>query len=227
MLRIAVLKHHHESTPRRLVDAFTRARLDHFEVPVHQGDPLPTEGFEAVVVLGGSMGAYDTDRYPWLVAEKEYLRGLAERGVPVLGICLGSQLLADALSGKAYPAEVPEAGVLPIVHTEAGRKDPVLRHSGERVFLLHQDTFDPPPDAVLLARSELYPQAFRLGSVLGIQFHPETESEEAVRWAAGLESGHLRRAGVGLDDFTAQLRAAESDLELAAAELFDAWLAGL
>ncbi len=110
-------------------------------------------------------------------------------GVPVLGLCLGSQLMADALGGKAFLGEKPETGVVPVTLTDAGKADPVVSKTGPMVYAQHQDTFVLPPDAVLLAHTDRYPHAFRVGSGLALQFHPDADRDHGSgvgqgRWAA-------------------------------------------
>ena len=131
------------------------------------GDALPpTAGIDGVIVLGGSMGAYEVDGHPWLVDEKAWIAQVASDDVPMLGICLGAQLLADATGGRAFRSERRvEAGVYRLHPTEAGRRDAVMPHAGDAVFAVHGDTFELPPDATLLASSDDYIQAFRVGSI--------------------------------------------------------------
>jgi GMP synthase (glutamine-hydrolysing) len=220
---LAVLTHADEPLPKRLLSSFERAGASWFEVPVHHLGP-PQDGFDGLVVLGGAMGAYEIGLHPWLADEKMFLRRQVEEGVPVLGICLGSQLLAAALGGSAYLAKIPEAGVIRLDYTIQGKEHPVLGQAGERVFCLHQDTFELPPGAELLASSASYPLAFEIGSALALQFHPEVDAAQAIQWASTEEADHLRRAGVSLQRFIRELTEAEAELEAAAVRLFDAWM---
>lgn len=169
------------------------------------------------------MGAYDVDAFPWLVEEKAWLRGLVQRQVPVLGICLGSQLLADALGGRAFQGGRPEAGLVPLELTPEGRTHPVIRACGDRVFSLHQDTFELPEGATLLARNANYPQAFEFGSALAVQFHPDADADLALEWAKEIPP-FLDRAGVELGDYQAELEAAEPTLDRQSRRLFAAFL---
>jgi GMP synthase (glutamine-hydrolysing) len=217
--------YHTRQTTGRLDDALAAAGVEVARFRVGRDGSVPVDaGLDAAVILGGEMGAYEEDRHPWLAEEKVWLRKLVEDGKPVLGICLGAQMLADALGGRAYGSpEGPEVGVLPLELTPAGEDDPVLREAGKRVFELHQDTFDLPPEAVLLAESHQHPQAFRLGSALAIQFHPDGDAAQAIAWAE--EDGPLlARAGVSLEDFAAQLTEAEPELDRNSRALFRAWV---
>ena len=222
-MRVAVL-YHCEQTTHRLDDVLGEkgASVERFRMDLDQRVPADG-GFDAVVVLGGSMGAYEEDRHPWLGEEKAWLRALVDAGTPVLGICLGSQLLADVLGGRAYLAERPEAGVVPLRLTEAGSGHPVLSKAGPRVFTLHQDTFELPPGAVLLGQSDDYPQAFQLGSALAVQFHPDADHQLGVEWAKEI-APFLERAGVELVDYQSSLEEAEADLDRESRSLFRAFL---
>jgi GMP synthase (glutamine-hydrolysing) len=130
-----------------------------------------------LVILGGPMGVYEEGRYPSLGAERRLARRAVEQGLPVLGICLGAQLLASALGARVYPGPRKEIGWAPLILTEAGSADPVLGSlaTAPVVFHLHGDTFDLPEGAVHLARTTDYAmQAFRIGTrAYGLQFHLE------------------------------------------------------
>jgi GMP synthase (glutamine-hydrolysing) len=116
----------------------------------------------------------------------DLLADAAARSAPALGICLGAQLAAAALGGRAYPGPAgEELGWTKVELTEAGRADPVLGALQEpaELFEWHHDTFDPPPGATVLAGGAVYPtQAFRLGSVVAVQFHPEVDGPLLAGW---------------------------------------------
>lgn len=162
--------------------------------------PQPTT-LEGLVVMGGTMGVYEADRFPFLVAEKDLIRACVALGTPVLGVCLGSQLLAAALGAQVTKGPVMEAGEGEVTLTEAGRRDPVLGATGEATLPVvhwHQDTFPLPHGATLLASTELYAQqAFRVGTnVYGLQFHYEVDAALAAAWrprGLDLSEAHVRR----------------------------------
>ncbi|WP_214366049.1 type 1 glutamine amidotransferase [Pseudonocardia sp. H11422] len=154
-------------------------------VRVDQGEPVPAlDEVDGLVVLGGAMGAYETERYPFLRDTMRSLEQAVEREVPTLAICLGAQLLAEVTGGRAYPGHGREWGYIPVRLTDAGRADPVLHAFEGEHLSFHSDTFDPPPGSALLADSPAYPQAFRVGSALGLQFHPEMSSDGVRRLLA-------------------------------------------
>jgi GMP synthase (glutamine-hydrolysing) len=134
------------------------------------------------------MDADELDAYPHLEPTMALLRDAAARDAPTLGICLGAQLAANALGGRAYPGSAgEEVGWTKVELTAAGRADPVLGALAEpaEVFEWHHDILEPPPGAVQLARGALYEQqAFRLGSVVGVQFHPEVDAPLLAGWWA-------------------------------------------
>ncbi len=228
MARVVVIKHSCGSVGR-LAERLDSWGLEWEEANVAEGDPFPPmDAIGALVIMGGVMGAYETEGYPFLMEELALVREAAERQVPVLGICLGSQILAAALGGRAYLADRPEVGAVSVQLTEAGHRHPVVsKVAGRRVFSMHQDTFDTPPGSELLAHSNRFPQAFVKGSALGIQFHPETHNAEANEWANHDARDMLERAGKTPQEFAAEMEEAEGDLMVGAHQLFDAWIAEL
>jgi GMP synthase (glutamine-hydrolysing) len=149
------------------------------------GDFNPRD-WTALIVLGGPMSVDQTDRYPFLATELDWIRQALDAQLPLLGICLGAQLLAKALGSRVYPNGVKEIGWYPIEITAKGRNDSLFAGSQrfETVFHWHGDTFDLPTGAVLLASSEeCKHQAFRFGhNAWGLQFHLEMTGEMVDDW---------------------------------------------
>ncbi len=145
----------------------------------YRDEPLPDpRGFTGAIVLGGDMGVHETERFPHLDRVRSFMGRALHEGTPLLGICLGGQLLAQLAGGRVTsPSTHGEKGICRVELTPAGAADPLFRGVADPfvTFQLHDDSFTPPPGATLLARSPACPaQAFRLGGhAYGVQFHPE------------------------------------------------------
>jgi GMP synthase-like glutamine amidotransferase len=185
-MRLLFLQHDPLDGPGALLEWAAERGYSAAMCLVSSGDPLPgLETFDLLVSLGGPMGAYEEEKHPWLVLEKQYLRDAFAAGKKIVGLCLGCQLLADALGGKAFRHSCKEFGWQPIELTVAGRAwfemegdALVLRQHQEasfRAFQWHGDTYSLPPGAIQLARNDAAEQqAFLIGNqVLGLQFHLE------------------------------------------------------
>jgi GMP synthase-like glutamine amidotransferase len=174
----------------RLGAAIARSGLDAHEVCAWEADvaALRPSDHAAIAVMGGEMNALDDARFPYLADEAGFLRRALADDVPVLGICLGGQLLARALGAEVTVADELEGGWLPIEPVGAAHVgDPVLGHldGPTGVFVWHHDVFALPEGATLLARSEVTAnQAFRHGRAWGLQFHPEVDGDLFESWLA-------------------------------------------
>lgn len=156
-------------------------------VALYDGQPVPAAGdFDAWLVMGGPMNVDETDRYAFLGPERELLAELIAGDRPVLGICLGAQLVARAAGARVYAQRPKEIGLFTVEPTPAAAADPLfsLLTGPTEVFQWHGDTFDLPAGAVHLARSARFGhQAFRLGRrVYGVQFHIECNTDIARQW---------------------------------------------
>lgn len=144
------------------------------------------DGYGGLVILGGPMGVYDADKYPHLATETKLIQRAIDKRLVVLGICLGSQLIASALGAAVYPSGVREIGWYDVLPTPDAKMDPLFRHLGptEKVFQWHGDTFDLPKGAIHLASSPLCKhQAFRFGdTVYALQFHVEVDAAMIDSW---------------------------------------------
>ncbi|MDH4258732.1 MAG: gamma-glutamyl-gamma-aminobutyrate hydrolase family protein [Gammaproteobacteria bacterium] len=188
MPRLLVFQHVAAETAGTL-DPFLRGagfrlRYVNFE-RTPDSDPDPRR-YDGLVVLGGSMNVDQTGEFPHLLTEIEVLKEALVREMPILGICLGAQLLAAALGAPVHPAPVKEIGWYPLQSSPNAGDDALLRHvtHGQHVFQWHSYTFAVPPDAVHLASTATCAnQAFRYGSnAYGLQFHPEVDREMIARW---------------------------------------------
>lgn len=210
------------SLNRRFKEAGFRIRYVNFDrEPEARVD---VSRYHGLVVLGGPMAADQTDRYPHLAYEKTAIHAAAERGLPVLGICLGAQLIAAAFGARTLRRGASEHGWTEVRPTAAGRRDSVIRHFGnaERVYQWHFDTFSLPHAAVHLAESDACAlQAFRLyDHVYGFQFHLEADRELIERWLRAPSSGG-EGADAGKPDYR-ETMAATDRLLPRARELGDA-----
>jgi GMP synthase (glutamine-hydrolysing) len=149
------------------------------EIHAYQNHSFPSlSNFDWLIIMGGPMNIYEEDKYPWLVNEKDFVRQSIEAGKTFIGICLGAQLIADALGARVYPNSDKEIGWFPVELTPGGTASPLfgcLPHQF-KAFHWHGDTFDIPHGAVHLAKSDgCENQAFIYDDrVLGVQFHLES-----------------------------------------------------
>ena len=180
---------HEQHAPAGLFGDVVRERGDDLvEWNVSQG-PLPEDStsFDAIVVFGGSMHVDQEDKHPWLTGQQDLMRDAVDRAQPLMGVCLGSQLLARSAGAHVGPASRPEIGWFDIELTPEGEADPVIGALPGRfeAFEWHSYAFDVPPDGVLLARNPVCAQAFKVGErAWGVQFHPEVTPEMLDDWRA-------------------------------------------
>jgi GMP synthase (glutamine-hydrolysing) len=162
-------------------------RLDEWSFGWETPPPQPLDAYDAVLVFGGAMHPDQDDLHPWLRDELDWLRGLPDRQVPTLGICLGSELLAKAAGASVGRLAAPEVGWSKVQLTEAGMADPVLSALPPLFEALqwHHYGHELPDGAVALAENPASLQAFRLGEACwGVQFHPEVTEPQLGRWIA-------------------------------------------
>src|SRR3954447_21877794 len=159
------------------------------------GEAVPDlDDFDGLVVMGGPMGASDDEQHPHLRDERDLLARAVPAGRPVLGVCLGAQLLAAACGGRVFPGQAgAEIGLGIVELTDQGRADPVFGPAGWVLPVLHWhgDTYARPGGATRLAASSRYPeQAFRVGErAYGLQFHVEIDEPAAAAMEPHLPAG--------------------------------------
>jgi GMP synthase (glutamine-hydrolysing) len=192
--------------------------------PQEAPPPAALDPFAAVIALGGATNPDEDGTRSWLAAERALLRTAVEREVPVLGVCLGAELLAQALGGRAYRLPEMRVGWYPLAAGDGAAADPLapawrrLRH----VVEWHRYGFTLPPGGALLAGTPDAVQAFRFGPCAwGVQYHAEADRSLVREWASGDDAPDLREAGV-----TAAALAAAGERHGAAAEEHGTALAG-
>lgn len=164
-------------------------RLDAFDPAA---DWPSVEAIAALIVFGGEMNVDEIEAHPYLLRERRMMQDAMRAGLPVLGICLGAQMLARVLGSRVYPAPIRELGFTPLRLTAAGVEDAVLGALGANpcVFQWHEDTFELPAGATLLATGDqIVTQAFRYGPMAwGVQFHFEVNREGIEEWLRVVET---------------------------------------
>lgn len=189
-------------------------------------DPLAPD---LLVVLGGPVGVYESDAYPYLPEECRLLAARLAAGRPTLGICLGAQQIAATLGAEVVPMGHKEIGFAPVSLTAAGRRGPLRHLDGVPVLHWHGDTFGIPAGAECLASTDLCAtQAFARGdTVLALQFHPEVEVATGIeRWLTG-HAAELAAAGVDPRSLRDQARGIPAAARTAAQTMLADWLAQL
>lgn len=204
-------------------------RIHYYDVGFHELwtiDPVP---FDLLIVLGGSIGVHDQDRYPVLQEVREIVAARLAVDRPVLGICLGAQLIAQILGATVSPMGCKEIGFSSLHLTAAGRQSPLRHLEGVKVLHWHGDQFDLPEGVVALASTPLCAvQAFERGkSVLALQFHPELAPRPGLEpWLLG-HAVEIATAGFDPNLLRQQAETHGADLAVAGALLVQDWLARL
>jgi GMP synthase-like glutamine amidotransferase len=187
-VRVLSLIHQDDAPTGTFADAVRKRNGELVEWnPANGPPPAAPESFDAVFVFGGGMHVDQEDEHPWLRDENSLIKGLLAERVPVLGVCLGGQLIAKAAGAHVGPAPHEEIGWHEVVMTPEARTDPVFAGVPERfdAFQWHQYAFDLPEGAVPLGRSPAGLQAYRLGdSAWGLQFHAEVTRKIVEGWLA-------------------------------------------
>ncbi|MSO20609.1 MAG: hypothetical protein EXQ56_09145 [Acidobacteria bacterium] len=219
------IEHEHLGT---LAAVLQSQQLTYRYVDVFRAMPVPatSRGLGGVIAMGGPMGVYEADKYPFIQSELRLLRDAAESGIPVIGICLGAQMIAAALGARVSPGHGPghgkEIGWYPVRVVAPRDEFTVTLPASFTAFHWHGDTFDVPVGATRLFESDLYPnQGFRWGAnVLALQFHFEVDRAMIADWmedsacvaeAESVEVGrraailnHTRQHGAGLEELSAR-----------------------
>lgn len=232
-MKVLVLQHISCEHPGVFSEVMDERGVEAVPVELDEGEALPDwREFDAVLAMGGPMGAGDEAEHDWLAAEKRLVREAVDDGRPFLGVCLGVQLLAAALDAPVYSLERAEVGLLPVELTDEGKGHPLFAGLGPPLVSLqwHGDTFELPEGAMRLASSPAAPnQAFQAaqGPAFGVQFHLEVTPEMAREWAkvpayrASLADTLGEEQGAA---FLAEVERRAEELHPAARRLFSNWL---
>ncbi len=228
--RALVLQHAAPEGPGRIASALALRGIGTRAVRTDRGEKVPDDVADApaLVVMGGPMGVYEAGAFPYLRAEMRLVEGALAAGVPVLGVCLGSQILAHVLGARVAPAGRPEIGWHPVALTPEGRADALLGTAdGCTPLHWHGDVFTLPGGAVPLARSAQTPlQAFRYDGAVapayGLLFHLEA-TPAIARGMASLFADEARGAGADPERLAGESPARLAALRPVARRVFGAW----
>ncbi len=198
------------------------------DVTTEDVDAIDPAEADLVVVLGGEMGAYETEAYPFLEAEQRLLRARLAAERPTLGVCLGAQLMAAALGERVYRGATTAIGYRPVEPTDAGAASPIRHFAGVPVVQWHGDTFELPAGATRLASSSDYAnEAFAIGGhALAVQFHPEVTDEMHERWVAD-GYNELDEHAIDADELRRERQRHSARMQEASRAAFSEWLRGL
>ncbi len=204
-------------------------RVEYREAGLDQLAARELGAADLLVVLGGPIGVYEDDVYPFLSDEIEAVRFRLEHRLPTLGICLGAQIMARALGKRVYPSGTKELGWAPVTLTEAGRRSVLARLEGLSVLHWHGDTFDLPDEARHLARTDAVAnQAFAIGDhALALQFHLEAQAARLERWYIGHAGEIAATPGIDVPELRRQAARHAPLLTVAARRIFADWLGAL
>ena len=200
--------------------------LDYVDVPSSDLTQIDALSSALLVILGGPISVYEGEDYPWLKLETTLIRARLEARQPTLGICLGAQLIAEAMGARVYPGPAKEIGWAALTLTEEGRRSPLVHVDGVPVLHWHGDTFDLPEGAVRLASTELTSnQAFAIGHyALGLQFHLEAYGRDLERWFVGHAFEIAATPGVNVGALRADTEKYSLALERCSRLALRAWL---
>jgi GMP synthase (glutamine-hydrolysing) len=227
-MRILAIVHQADAGPGVFAEEI-RARgdqLDQWLIAEQPEPPAVPAFYDAVMTFGGAMNTHEEEKHPWLRREKELLAGLLKAGRPLLGACLGTQLLAEAAGGQVRRLSEPEIGWHQVTITPEGRADPLVGSEDFLAFQWHSYEAVPPSGAAILAESSMCPQAYRIGDrAWGIQFHAEVSVADVEKWIdEWREDEDAVRIGLDPEALRAETRERIADWNRFGRELCDRFL---
>jgi GMP synthase (glutamine-hydrolysing) len=226
--RILVLQHAEPEHLGRIADALSDACVEYTYLRADLGHPIPStlDGYQGLIVMGGPQSVYEEERYPFLGPEKALVRHAVLMKRPVLGVCLGSQLIAEVLGSRVYPGAAPELGWKEVRISAEAALDPILGHLPPALTPLHWhgDIYDLPDGATPLGSSELAPvQGFSWKQqVYGLLFHLEMTLQQLIDMTAEFPDD-LTRAGTTRDALLADSSDKFAALAEISLEVFRRW----
>ncbi len=232
-LRILVLQHIAIEHPGIFRSFLAEDGISWDAVQLDQGDTIPDlHGYDALWVMGGPMDVWQKLEHPWLESEIEVIReAVAKRKLPYLGLCLGHQLLAEALGGRVGPSDQPEIGILEVYLTDAGKRSPLFKGLSDTTRCLQwhsAEVLEIPDDVEVLASTPACRvQALSVnGNALGLQYHVEISSETVSEWAKVAEykqALELNLGGNAVEKMEAEAAASMDDFNRCARIVYVNW----
>lgn len=225
---VIVLQHVACETLGTIADVLAERRVDTRYVRTFAGEPVPAtmDGVTGLVVMGGPMGVYEADQFPFLADGIRLIERAIDAGKPVLGICLGSQLVAAALGARVFPGPKKEIGWYDVSLSDAGAADPLFVGVPRRFvgYVWHGDVFDVPRGATSLASTQLTAsQAFRYGAnVYGILFHMEV-TKTVIDGMLATFTDELQQAQVDAEAIRRDISTHHEPLQQIGKSVFGRW----